>query len=572
MKLRLIVVLIISFVKHTSLAQTLNFIPIPDTLSGSEMNLNVHAGTANFFLGEASQTIGINQYNYLGPTLLLQKGSNLSLVVTNNIGDTTNLHWHGLQVPPIYDGPTTHILDNETWNPVFNVVNRAGTYWYHPHLHKKTASQALKGACGMIIVRDEEEAQLNLPRDYGKDDFPIIIQSIQYDSLNQCLPRGMQDSTIFVNGVRANYDNEAALNLPSQVVRLRLLNASGERTFNFGFSNNFPFYVIASDGGLLSNPYSTNRIRISPGERYEIIVDLTGLGGGELFLKSYASELPVGVQGGPTMVMPIGSPPMDSPLNGIDFNILHLFVVQQTLNPVLSIPNVLSTWSTYNESESLLQRNIQMTAQSMMSMDGPFYFNNLLFDMDRIDFVIPINNIEIWQLTNQTMVAHPFHMHGVEFTILSRDGNLPSPAERGMKDVVLVESMETVRVIAKFDFYTDTVVPYVYHCHILMHEDDGMMGQFLVAPEGYVGTNYLFEKSKLFSVTPNPTCDEINLNLAEIVNGNFDIKICDLLGNVVLQQNNSFCKKLEVSDLKTGEYLVFIRKGNKYYNSRFIKS
>lgn len=571
MKFKVIVFFAFVLTSFSGNSQVLNFITIPDTLSGNEIILNMHEGSMNFFEGNPSQTYGINQYNYLGPTLILNQGQEVSLIVNNSVGDTTNMHWHGLQVPAMDDGPMTEILDGQSWNPMFTVLNRAGTFWYHPHLHKKTALQALKGAAGMIIVRDAEESLLALPRKYGVDDFPIVVQSIQFDTLNQCMPRGMQDSTVFVNGVRANYNNEAALTVPAQVIRLRLLNASGERTFNFGFTNNMPFQVIASDGGLLNNAFATSRIRISPGERYEILVNLSGMEGSELYLMSYASELPVGVQGGPTMNMPPGSPPMDSPINGIDFNILHLFVVQSTVNPVTAIPNDLSSWNVNTADQAMVQRNILMSAQSMMSMDGPFYFNNLSYDMDRIDYYVPINNIEIWQLQNQTMVAHPFHMHDVSFTVLSRDGNMPGIQERGMKDVVLIEPMETVRVIAKFDVYSDTVVPYVYHCHILMHEDDGMMGQFLVVPEGYVSIEDPLIPSLNFLVYPIPAIDELHLNLLEIGSGNFDLKIFDSNGRSVLNQSNISQSKLSVRDLHSGEYFIALRKDGKFYTSRFIK-
>ena len=250
-----------------SVAQVQNEIPIPDTLSGTDITLDMHTGTVSFFEGAVSNTFGINQYNYLGPTLVLHRGQHVNITVNNNLGDTTNLHWHGLQVPAVADGPMTMIMDGDSWNPDFDVINRAATFWYHPHAHKNTALHALKGAAGLIIVRDNEEAALALPRNYGVDDFPIIVQSIQYDLLNQVMPRGMQDSTIFVNGVRANYGYEAMLNAPAQVVRMRLLNASGERTFNFGFSNNHAFSIIGSDGGLLHAPVNATRIRVSPGGR-----------------------------------------------------------------------------------------------------------------------------------------------------------------------------------------------------------------------------------------------------------------------------------------------------------------
>lgn len=174
-------------------------IPIPDTLSGNNIALTMHQDTVQFFSGQATQTLAFNQYSYLGPTLILNNGQNVSITVNNQIGDTTNVHWHGLHVSPTNDGgPHTMIMNGMSWNPQFTVLDKASTYWYHPHFHGKTAEHAIKGAAGIIIVRDNVEAQLNLPRKYGVDDFPIIIQSSQLDSNNQFMPFGMQDSTVLV--------------------------------------------------------------------------------------------------------------------------------------------------------------------------------------------------------------------------------------------------------------------------------------------------------------------------------------------------------------------------------------
>jgi bilirubin oxidase len=474
MKMKNILLLLFVGFGLTTFSQ--NQIALPDTLTGQLISLTMHSDSVSFLSGRKTPTYGFNQYPYLGPTLIIQKDQPVSITVHNQIGDTTAVHWHGLHVAPGNDGGThLFILPGQSWNPQFTVLDKASTYWYHPHLHRKTAKQALWGAAGFIIVRDSIESTLYLPRSYGIDDFPIAVQCMQFDSINQIMPRGMQDSILMVNGTVDPF-----VNLPAQVVRLRLLNAGGERTFNFGFTGNKTFYMIGSDGGLLPAPILSTRIRLSPGERAEILLDLTGLNGQNLFLMSYASELPMGVQGGPTMPMPPGSPPMDSPLNGIDFNVLKISVTATTSNPVTTIPGTLVPGTPILESQANTTRTLIMTAENLMSMDGPFYLNGNLFDMNRIDYHVPLNNTEIWVLQNQTMVAHPFHIHDVQFYILDRDGNPVPPVERGRKDVVLVLPDETVRFITRFEDFSDSIVPYVYHCHILMHEDDGMMGQFLV--------------------------------------------------------------------------------------------
>lgn len=536
-------------------------IPIPDTLSGSSIVLTMHRDSVQFFPGQLSQTYAFNQYKYLGPTLILRKGQNVSILVNNQIGDTTTVHWHGMHVAAVNDGgPHTMIMNGMSWNPQFTVLDRAAMYWYHPHFHGKTAKQAIKGAAGVIIVRDSAEAELNLPRTYGVDDYPIIVQCQQYDANNQAMPLGMQDSTLLVNGTI-----NPMLAIPAQVVRLRLLNASGERTFNFGFTGNKTFKVIGSDGGLLNAPISTTRIKVSPGERYEVLLDVSGMNGQTIYLMSYGSEIPMGTQGGPTMPMPPGNPPMDSPLNGVDYNILKLNVVAPTPNAITTTPTGLVTVTPWQTSQANITRPVNFSAQNMMSMDGPFYMNGQLFDMMRIDYHIPLDNVEIWSLTNQTMVAHPFHMHDVQFYVLDRDGNPPPAAERGRKDVVLVAPNETVRFITKFETFADTGTAYMFHCHILMHEDAGMMGQFVVVPKT---TGIIEIPANGIKMYPNPANDQLNLVLPAAMP--FSYSIINASGQKVVsakgQQNN-----IDVSTLTGGLYQLLIEQNNKHYQSKFLK-
>ena len=567
--MRNLIFLIILLFQIGANGQVQNWIMIPDTVSGSTISLDMHEDSVQFFPGQYSHTLAFNEYNYLGPTLILQKNQQVTLQVSNYINDTTNVHWHGLHVSPENDGgPHTMVMNGETWAPQFTVMNQAGTFWYHPHFHGKTGLHVLRGAAGFIIVRDSDEAALLLPRDYGIDDFPIVVQSIQYDSLNQSMPLGMQDSTIFVNGSRANYGYEANLNVPAQIVRLRLLNGSGERTFNFGFSDNFPFSIIASEAGLLNQPVPVNRIRISPGERYEILVDLSTMQGQQLSLMSYGSELPVGVQGGPTMEMETG-PPMDSPINGMDFNVLILHVIEPTLNPITVIPAQLNDLVPFNEQEANITRSILMSAESMESMDGPFFFNGESFNMDVINYEVPLNNTEIWEITNLTMVAHPFHIHDISFYLIDRDGNPVPQYEQGLKDVVFVLPQETIRFIAKFEDFADSLNPYVYHCHILMHEDDGMMGQFVVLPEIPDNVGELRHSDEIH-IFPNPTESEFFVDLGG--NGLVEsLVLVDVSGRVVMKVSGVSLNAIDISSLPVGSYSAIIRSGQKVYMKNIIK-
>jgi bilirubin oxidase len=330
--------------------------------------------------------------------------------------------------------------------------------------------QVLRGAAGVIIVRDEEEAALALPRTYGVDDIPLVFQWKTFDDARQIVESDEQDNEVLVNGVLKG----SVLNLPAQIVRLRLLNGSSHRYFDFGFSNNASFKQIGGDAGLLDGPVSMTRLIIAPGERAEILVDLNGKEGQDLSLKQFGTQLPQGYPGG-TMMM--GG--MMGPLDNTDFELVKIHVTAPSANAVTSVPSFLTTNTAYPQAGAGV-RTFGMTAQPMMSMTN-FFINGLKYDMETINFSTQLGKTEVWTLTNMTMMAHPFHVHGNSFYVLSVNGVAPPANMRGRKDVITVPPMQgQVNIIIRFENFSDPEMPYMYHCHILSHEDTGMMGQFLV--------------------------------------------------------------------------------------------
>ncbi len=491
-------------------ASAQNPLMIPDTLTGRHITLTLQQGTYTFYPGYATQTMGANG-PILGPTLILYKGDSVYFNVVNQLPDTTTIHWHGMHVSAANDGgPHTVIPPGTTWTPAFEVLDDAATYWYHPHLHKKTNLHVTKGIAGFIIVRDSQEASLPLPRTYGVDDIPLVIQTKAFDNNKQIIVPTNSDSVVMVN---ATINPEVTL--PAQVVRLRLLNGSSMRVFNIGFSENLTFHQIASDGGLLSSPVSLTRLWLAPGERAEILLDLSGRNGQTVYLKSYASELPNGIYGAanpgmmPMMTLNGYNP---SPINGTDFNILKINVGPPTSNPITSIPSTLRTVTPIPASQANVTRTLRMRPTQMgpNQLNGDFTFNNAPFNMNVINYTIPLNSTEIWEIINNSAIAHPFHIHDVQFYVLDRDGNPPPLNERGKKDVILVRPGETVRFITQFTDFADDSIPYMYHCHMLFHEDRGMMGQFIVtAPStGGIGAR---DAAPSFVVFPNPSRDVFHI-------------------------------------------------------------
>ncbi len=545
----------IIFLLGLTLTAQQNQLAIPPTLTGTNINLNLQNGTYQFFPGQITQTMGANG-DILGPTLILNQGDFVNFSVNNQLGEDTTIHWHGMHVSAINDGgPHTVITDGSTWTPAFTIMDKAATYWYHPHLHTHTDLHVSKGIAGLIIVKDAEEAALDLPRTYGVDDIPLVIQTKSFDNNNQIVNHANNDNVLMVNATINPY-----VDVPAQVVRFRILNGSSQRVFNLGLSNNENFYLITTDGGLLNAPLQTTRLQMAPGERAEILVDLNGRENQTLFLKSYASEFQNGIYGATlpgmnaNMTMNGYNP---NSLNGADFDILQINVTAQNANPVTSIPSTLANDTPLDESSANITRTLTFSPQNpgMNQLNGNFLINNSSFDMNVINYSIPLDNVEIWQLQNQSAIAHPFHIHDVQFYILDRNGNPPPATEQGRKDVVLVKPMETVRFIAQFSDFADDAVPYMYHCHMLTHEDGGMMGQFVVQSTNAVDENTSFD----LSVYPNPATQIINIKSEKPVT---KIRLTNMSGQKVFEQDFDFQNNPDIKFSKPGMYLMEIYAGS----------
>jgi len=498
---------------------------IPPTIESSSVQLTLQEGTTQFYPGITTATMGANG-SLLGPTLIFTQGDDVSIAVNNQLTDTTTIHWHGMHVPSMADGgPHTLILPGDTWTPQFTVLDRAGINWYHPHLHMQTNKHVSRGIAGLILVKDPEEAALILPREYGVDDFPMVMQTKGFDGSGQIEWMSHMDTSVMVNGTVDPF-----LETPAQVVRFRILNGSSQRVFELGLSNNQAFQLIGTDGGLLQAPVQLTRYRMSPGQRADILVDLSGMQGQTIQWMSYGSELPSAIYGAaqPGMRAGLTLPGYASNvLNGNDFSLLDLTIVAPTAAPITTIPSVLSSMTPLLAGTENTTRNLTFTTQQ--NIVGPFLINGAGFNMNVVNYTIPLGNREIWSLTNQTPIAHPFHIHDVQFYILDINGAAPPPAMQGLNDVVLVPAgMGNVRFITEFLDFADDEVPYMYHCHMLQHEDMGMMGQFIVYDP--LGLEEATENK--WSVYPNPS-NTGNFTLhSGGLNGEF--QVTDALGRKIL--------------------------------------
>ncbi len=548
-----------------------NQLNIPPTLTGTTFNLNIQEGTTQFWNGINTPTYGINGV-FLAPTLIVNKGDWVTMNVTNNLtgnGNSTTIHWHGLHVPAMADGgPHQIILQNTTWSPHFQILNDAGTFWYHPHGDNKTDRHVSKGIAGMIIVKDSAEAALTLPRTYGVDDIPVIVQTKAFDVLHQIAIATFLDTLPMVNGTVNPY-----LNAPAQVVRLRLLNGASDRSFMFGFSNNMNFHLIATDAGLIDSSVTLNRIRLSNGERAEILVDLSALQNDSVYLMNYGSQLATGIIGAAQVGNGMAQLPDYNlnPLNGADFNLLKIKVVAPTANPVTTIPTALIQQTPWQQAQADATRNFLLSPETMgmqSMVEGPFTINGSKFSIDSINITTYLNNTEVWTLNNQTMIAHPFHIHDMHFYILNVNGGAVPNYERGKKDVVLVMPMQTVSFITKFEDFADATTPYMYHCHLLHHEDDGMMGSFVVIDSSALGITHV-STSDNFSVYPNPTSNQLNIVSSD--NQQYSVTVVNAIGEKIYSARAVNNLSLSTDNWNIGLYFVQIHSQNNFITKKIIR-
>jgi len=496
--------------------------------------------------GQQTITAGING-DFWGPTLFVNKGDEVHMNVLNKMNDTTTIHWHGFHLPAVMDGgPHQVVPPNTLWQPFWTVKNKAATYWYHPHLHMMTNAQMTAGLGGFIIVRDAEEAALPLPRTYGMDDIPLSITDRRFKANNQFEVTNYTDS-LLVNGVL-----RPEFSVPAQVIRFRMLNTSPQRTYNLGFSDGRTFSVIASDGGLLNTPVPLTRFLLAPGERVEILVDLGNLANQTINLMAYNNSLSSDISGA---VVPPGPAPTDA-LNGKNFSILHLNVTTPLASGVTSIPTTLVNNILIDTTHIDATRTINFVDGFINGFPNTS-FDGVQFNLAVINKRIPLNNIEIWTIKSNSNIAHTFHIHDVQFNVLSRTGSTTTlqAYNKGWKDNILIRAGETLRFVAKFEDYADATHPFMYHCHMSVHEDEGMMGQFVI--ESPAGVNTLEKKLLNFSIYPNPSGETIFITFEDANSSAYYIKIIDALGRTIWMLPKPKLKNgINISQLSKGVYTL----------------
>ncbi|MDO9423147.1 MAG: multicopper oxidase domain-containing protein [Methylobacter sp.] len=522
---------IVGAASYPSWAQTGGFVsvnaPSADFLPDVEIELTMNTADVAILSGNkthvwkvtgkiikgSSDVLDNNEGTYLAPTLRLKKGQKVRLILNNNLPAQSILHWHGLHVPANMDGnPMYAVNHGETYIYEFEILNRAGTYWYHAHTHSVTARQVYSGLAGLFIVSDDQEQALKLP--HGDQDVALVIQDRSFDSQNQLaysahMMRRMQGflgEQILVNG-RPDF----VLPVATRAYRLRLLNGSNSRIYKLAWDDGTPLTVIGVDGGLLERPEQHAYVMLAPGERLELWMDFSERAlGSEPTLRSLqfdvASHGGMGMMGGGMMggghrgmmgrgMMGGGMMSVSALPSGSDYPILKIRVAKKEQGNN-TLPKVLTPITALRIKDAANAGNPKTIALSMRHMSA--LLNGRSYKMNDIqpDEMIPLNSLQLIEFDNgfdggmhgmMMDMPHPMHLHGEQFQVVKREMSSRSGdsyatvssgfIDGGWKDTVLVMPGEKVTILKPFNDFKGL---FMYHCHNLEHEDMGMMRDFLI--------------------------------------------------------------------------------------------
>lgn len=417
-----------------------------DKKDGQDVYYTIEAkeGETEIFPGKTTKTLGYNG-DFLGPVIRLQKGETAHFTLKNKLNEETTFHWHGLVIDGEQDGGPHEVLEaGEERKISFDVSQEEATLWFHPHPLGKTAKQVYEGLAGLIYIEEEDDFF-----EYGENDIPLIFQDRlftedgQLDYLYSQHPDGTVGNTLLINGTI-----NPKLTVNREKVRLRLLNGSNKRDYTFKLSNGASFTQIASDGGRLVEPLEVTELKLTPAERAEIIVDFSAFEENE--------EVALQDEDGVTLLPFV--------LKGEkDERSLAKFFEQDSFE--------------ITEEE----KQMEPTKEIVLSGHGHHVsINGKKYDPERIDFTQKLGETEVWEVYNKPDMMggmlHPFHIHGTQFKVISINGEAPPKHLQGYKDTIDLNPGDRAKIAVTFD----KPGVFMFHCHILEHEENGMMGQILV--------------------------------------------------------------------------------------------
>jgi blue copper oxidase len=484
-------------------------LPIPPELRANargEIAISAQTGTVRFSPTRGTATYGYNG-PFLGPALRLRRGETVMMEITNRLPEPTTVHWHGLIIPGDADGgPHQPIEPGKHWRPTLSINQPATTLWFHPHFYPTTAAQVIRGLAGLLIIDDEDTDRLKLPSRWGVDDIPLIIQDRRFSQNGQFFDR--MNITAVTNGYVGDVPLVNGVRYPEARttrgwVRLRLLDGSNARSYVLKASDGRSLFVIGSDGGLLESPVELKQITIHAAERFEVMVDCQSGTSFDLVtlpveqsimrLPPFDGPVPLitirpdGANGPGELpaslvrlpALPAEPPPVSQQL------VMNMFRDEEGMMPLMKAglmtmaesgktdPAVVARITSLIVDEPRLSMTAQLSANGVNGR--PFALNEPFFAARRKQELR-------WRISEASdRMLHPVHIHGCQFRIVSQNGKPPEPYRAGWKDIAPISAGSFSEILVSFPYPAGPHAPYMAHCHILEHEDSGMMTQFTVA-------------------------------------------------------------------------------------------
>lgn len=447
----------VAFTYEGSDVQKELFIPelIDMTDDQSTYEITVDQTEFAFFDGIVEDTKSYNGQGYLGKTLKLRNGSTFYPVITNNIDEITTVHWHGLEVNGENDGAAgviAQVRPGETKTYELAVDQQAATIWYHPHAYGTTASQVYEGLAGLIIIEDDNSDDLKLPNEYGVNDIPLVLQAKLFDEegrlsfrmdghdedLNFEDPKGESSETTEGFVILSNGYQNPYLEVSNELVRFRVLNGSNHGVMDLSMSDGSKVNVIATDGGFLETAQSKEKVEIVAGERFEFLVDLT-----EYKLGDYIEII-------------------------ANNQIVLCLRITEERNNKADIPEEMNEIIPFEE-----YRNQPIDEVFVMAND---LINGTPYEIGVMNYHFELGRVYHFEIINKSWENHSFHIHNSQFLVMEVNGEEVDYAEYGWKDTVYLRPKETMIIQVQFNHPG----MFMLHCHILIHEEKGMMHHFMV--------------------------------------------------------------------------------------------
>lgn len=445
------------FIPQSLWASSPSSLPIPPLLTNKRGRpIFLSAESTTHQLDEKTITVWGFNGHYLGATLQLQRGEFAKFHWINHLKQPIAINIQGLEAEgELYGGISRTLFSKQSWSPVIPINQMPATCLYRACTWQKSAYQTYRGLAGLCII-DDPSTYNNLPHQYGVNDIPLILQDMQLNNDGEQLFQPYQSSflgnRLFVNGQENPY-----LNVGSEIIRLRIANASVSRSYHLHFEDNRPFQLIALDHGFLAKAISLRSIRLAPSERIEILVDLSN---GEN-VRLLAGEK----------------------LNLFD-RVSHFFQSNILISNVVLTLRTSGFASAFNQSKTLQFDNdihhafathITQVRQFHINTDNAT-LNGQHFNLRRIDIIAKHQSIERWQI--QTNKPISFHIQGAKFLIEENNHQRPLSSLIGWKDSVYIENSATLRV--KFTHRSSRAFPFIFGSADLALADAGCLGTLVV--------------------------------------------------------------------------------------------